>query len=102
MEDAIQEILRKMDAIHSELANDKESNRNTIRRLEMQIGQIASEVQGNRHGKLPTHPEQAKAVHTLRSGKTVHNGIVYNEEEDTDHGVQMHKGDSIRALRKID
>lgn len=81
-EDPMQEILQKMEAMQNEMAKERESTGNTIRRLEMQLGQVANEVQGNRHGKFPSQPELAKSIHVLRSGKKVNNGISYNEDED--------------------
>ncbi|XP_031260249.1 uncharacterized protein LOC116118405 [Pistacia vera] len=41
----------------------------SIRKLEVQIGQITEAVQGHVSGKLPSQLEQAKAVIVLQSGK---------------------------------
>ena len=43
----------------------------SLKRIEFQVGQLAKEVRRRDPGKLPSQPEQAKAVTVLRSGKTV-------------------------------
>lgn len=65
-----------------EHAKEKKSMRKTIKRLQMQLRQVAKKVQDNRQGKLPSQSEQAKAVTILRSGKKVDNGISFDNDDD--------------------
>ncbi|CAA0805906.1 Unknown protein, partial [Striga hermonthica] len=63
----------KLDKILQFMTNQE----STIKRMETQIGQLASRVgnleAGSDKGKLPSQPEQAKAITVLRSGKVVNN-----------------------------
>lgn len=62
------------------------------------MGHVANEVQGNRHRKLPCQAEQAKVVHTLRSGKKVDNGIsCTNDDDEEDVGRQRNPVDTAPA-----
>ncbi|GAA0172981.1 hypothetical protein LIER_26695 [Lithospermum erythrorhizon] len=58
-----------------------------IRKLEIQIGQLAEAQQKPEPGKFPSQPEQAKAMMNMRSGKLLDTGshgdkkVVNTEEE---------------------
>ena len=54
----------------------------STKRLEVQIGQVAEGQRRNEPGKLPSLPEQAKAVTVLRSGKTVPKVTVPEKSEE--------------------
>lgn len=79
---SMKEMRAERDREKAEHEREKQGMSNTIRRLEMQLGQVAEKVQDTRQGKLPSQSEQAKAVTTLRSGKQVNNGISLNNDDD--------------------
>lgn len=81
-DDPLQEIIRKMDTMHHEIARDRESNLNALRRLEMQVGQIAADKKEQREGMLPSQSshEHVKVMHSLRSGKQ-YASAHYKEDE---------------------
>ncbi|CAA0819769.1 Unknown protein, partial [Striga hermonthica] len=71
----------KLDKILQFITNQDSS----IKRLETQVGQLATRV-GNMEaesdkGKLPSQPEQAKAITVLRSGKEVDNKVKMPEPD---------------------
>ncbi|CAA0811311.1 Unknown protein, partial [Striga hermonthica] len=72
----------KLDKILQFMTNQE----STIKRMETQIGQLTSRVgnleAGPDKGKLPSQPEQAKAITVLRSGKVVNNQVEMPETED--------------------
>ncbi|CAA0836839.1 Unknown protein, partial [Striga hermonthica] len=72
----------KLDKILQFMTNQE----STIKRMETQIGQLASRV-GNLEvesdkGKLPSQPEQEKAITVLRSGKVVDNQVKIPDFDD--------------------
>ena len=48
-----------------------DSMETSIKRMEMQIGQLAEAMHAQNKGKLPSQPEQTKALAILRSGKVL-------------------------------
>ena len=51
----------------------------SIKRVEVQVGQIAEQLQGHHKGKLPSQPEQVMAI-------TIHQESQSNKE--TENGVE--------------
>ncbi|CAA0806697.1 Unknown protein, partial [Striga hermonthica] len=74
----------------------------SIKRIETQLGQLAArvgtiETEMNK-GKLPSQPEQAKAITVLRSGKEVDNKVQMPEPEDQEtHPEKIKETESGKA-----
>ncbi|CAA0831197.1 Unknown protein, partial [Striga hermonthica] len=95
----------KLDKILQFITNQNSS----IKRLETQVGQLATRV-GNMEaesikGKLPSQPEQAKAITVLRSEKEVDNKVRIPEPDDpkptdqpkeTEEGRKSTETDSVK------
>ena len=47
----------------------------SVKRIESKVGQLAEQMQKKEPGKLPSQPEQAKNVRTLRSGKVINTSL---------------------------
>ncbi|CAH9088741.1 unnamed protein product [Cuscuta epithymum] len=71
LEDTLQTFMQI--CTQNQQANDQRFQRTeaSLRKLEIQVGQIAECLQGHVQGKLPSHIEEAKAVTVLRSGKII-------------------------------
>ena len=93
---SIEEMLAKVLANQNELIqsvrNEVASTTQGLHKLEAQMGQLASEMRERKQGELPSMTEknprinQAKAITTLRSGRTYDNKVAPsngNEEIDT-------------------
>ncbi|CAH9079820.1 unnamed protein product [Cuscuta epithymum] len=71
----------------------------SLRKLEVQVGQIAESLQGHVQGKLPSQSEEAKAVTVLRSGKVIQK----NEEQPVPklpEKVEAEKKQEVEAEKK--
>ncbi|CAH9121562.1 unnamed protein product [Cuscuta epithymum] len=71
LEDTLQTFMQI--CTQNQQANEQRFQRTeaSLRKLEVQVGQIAESLQGHVQGKLPSHIEEAKAVTVLRSGKII-------------------------------
>ena len=54
----------------------------SMKRVETQVGQIAESMHQHIKGKLPSQPEQAKVVSTLRNGKVINKTIEFENTND--------------------
>ena len=64
----------------------------SIKRVEVQVGQIVDQLQGNQKGKLPSQPKKAMAV-------TIHQES--RESKENDNGVEESPADNITLHSKI-
>ncbi|XP_048229553.1 uncharacterized protein LOC125370025 [Ricinus communis] len=64
----------------------------SIKRLEIQIGQIAEAVQENRKGKLQSQLEQAKAIIVLKDGELFDNNVENLIEKDSSYAGTSKEG----------
>ncbi|CAH9097553.1 unnamed protein product [Cuscuta epithymum] len=71
LEDTLQTFMQI--SIQNQQANEQRFQRTeaSLKKLEIQVGQIAESLQGHVQGKLPSHIEEAKVVTVLRSGKII-------------------------------
>ncbi|XP_048227309.1 uncharacterized protein LOC125368583 [Ricinus communis] len=67
--------------------NEKKTNsiEASVKQLEIQIGQIAEAVQENKKEKLPSQPEQAKAIIILKNGELFDNNVENLIEKDSSY-----------------
>ncbi|KAI5317795.1 hypothetical protein L3X38_037502 [Prunus dulcis] len=82
---SLEDIVKQM-AINQ--SNFQQTTQAAISKLEVQLGQIATEISQREPGKWPTQTvinpknQEAKAVHVLRSGKIVDNKVVSDLSND--------------------
>eukprot|EP00257_Ricinus_communis_P027212 XP_025014626.1 uncharacterized protein LOC112536208 [Ricinus communis] len=57
----------------------------SVKRLEIQIGQIAEAVQENKKEKFPSQPEQVKAITVLKNGELFDNNVENLIEKDSSY-----------------
>ncbi|CAH9114554.1 unnamed protein product [Cuscuta epithymum] len=71
LEDTLQTFMQI--CTQNQQANDQRFQRTeaSLRKLEIQVGQIAECLQGHVQGKLPSHTEEAKAITVLKGGKII-------------------------------
>lgn len=81
IEDTLHSFMKSVNKMKNENEKKFENINSSLRRLEIQVGQVAESSKKHVMGKLPSHVEHAKAAHVLRSGKTVDNKIVDRPEE---------------------
>ena len=70
-----------------------------MKRVEVQVGQIAEQLQGHYKGKLFSQPEQAMAVIIHQHNKEIENGV----EENLADNMSLHyktKGKDIEEKRE--
>ncbi|CAA0821457.1 Unknown protein, partial [Striga hermonthica] len=95
----------KLDKILQFMANSEQRNINheaSIKRIETQLGQLATRVghmeAESDKGKLPSQPEQAKAITVLRSGKVVDNKVEMPEpKEEETHSEKIKEAEPDKA-----
>lgn len=106
IEDTLHSFIKSVAEMKNENERKFENIHSSLRKLEVQVGQIAEGSQKHVLGKLPSHAEQAKAIHVLRSGRTVNNQVeqqpteeeeqrnvreTVEEQSDADKGKEDHK-----------
>ncbi|XP_048236337.1 uncharacterized protein LOC107261125 [Ricinus communis] len=64
----------------------------SVKRLKIQIGQIAEAVQENKKRKLPSQPEQAKATTVLKDGELFDNNVKNLIEKDSSYAGTSKEG----------
>ena len=70
-----------------------------MKRVKVQVGQIAEQLQGHQKGKLPNQPKQGMAITIHQSSKEIDNGV---EENPTDN-MPLHpktKGEYIEEKKE--
>ncbi|XP_038697987.1 uncharacterized protein LOC119995545 [Tripterygium wilfordii] len=76
----VQESRARMDRHDAMIATQETKLNQTLAsmgKLEVQVGQLVDVIKIKEPGKLPSQPEQAKAITVLRSGKVIDNQINY-------------------------
>ncbi|CAA0811092.1 Unknown protein, partial [Striga hermonthica] len=99
----------KLDKILQFMANSEQRNINheaSIKRIETQLGQLATRVghmeAESDKGKLPSQPEQAKAITVLRSGKVVDNKVEMPEpKEEETHSEKIKEAEPDKATDEL-
>ena len=70
-----------------------------MKRVEVQVGQLAEHLQGHQKGKLASQLEQAKAITVTHSGKEINNGV---EDIQTDFKTRQDKKKGVDEPEKKD